>query len=174
MKRLGPVLLALLSGCIGNAPPPIPLRPVRFLLINDVYVADTTPEGQGGLARVATVRQRLHDTGPILFILAGDVLSPSLESKYFQGRQMIAALNAAQLDYATFGNHEFDFELDTLAARIAESKFKWISSNCTRADGTPFAKVLVGKTDPVLLAGLYALPKVTRTLTTALAEKTQQ
>jgi 2',3'-cyclic-nucleotide 2'-phosphodiesterase (5'-nucleotidase family) len=142
VKRLGPVLLALLSGCIGNAPPPIPLRPVRFLLINDVYVADTTPEGQGGLARVATVRQRLHDTGPILFILAGDMLSPSLESKYFQGRQMIAALNAAQLDYATFGNHEFDFELDTLAARIAESKFKWISSNCTRADGTPFAKVL--------------------------------
>jgi len=142
VKRLGLLLLTLLSGCIGNAPPPIPLRPVRFLLISDVYHADTTPDGQGGLARVATVRQRLADTGPILLVLAGDVLSPSLESKYFHGRQMIAALNAAQLDYASFGNHEFDFELDTLAARIAESKFKWISSNCTRSDGTPFAGVL--------------------------------
>jgi len=142
VKRLAAALLAVLCGCIGNAPPPIPLKPVRFLLISDVSIADTTPDGQGGLARVATVRQRLDDSGPILFILAGDALSPSLESKYFQGRQMIAALNAAELDYATFGNHEFDVELDTLVARIAESKFKWISSNCTRADGTPFTNVL--------------------------------
>ena len=142
MKRyLGPLLLGLIS-CIGNAPPPIPLKPVRFLVISDVYVADTLPDGRGGLARVATVRHRLADTGPILFVLAGDVLSPSLESKYLHGRQMIAALDAAKLDYATFGNHEFDFELDTLVARIAESKFKWISSNCTKADGTAFPSVL--------------------------------
>ena len=143
MRRyVGPALLGLMAGCIGNAPPPIPLRPVRFLAINDVYTADTTADGQGGLARVATVRHRLADTGPILFVLAGDVLSPSLDSKYFQGRQMVSALNAAKLDYATFGNHEFDFEPDTLVARIAESKFKWISSNCTSADGTAFPGVL--------------------------------
>jgi 2',3'-cyclic-nucleotide 2'-phosphodiesterase (5'-nucleotidase family) len=130
------------AGCTGNAPPPIPLRPVRFLSINDVYVADTLADGRGGLARVATVRKRLADQGRIVFVLAGDVLSPSLGSKYYRGRQMIQALNAAKLDYATFGNHEFDFELDSLLARIAESDFKWISSNCTRPDGTPFPKVL--------------------------------
>jgi 2',3'-cyclic-nucleotide 2'-phosphodiesterase (5'-nucleotidase family) len=129
-------------GCMGSAPPPIPLNPVRFLLINDVYVADTMDDGRGGLARVATVRQRLADQGPVLFVLAGDVLSPSLASKYFRGRQMVDALNRAKLDYATFGNHEFDIESDSLVARIAESKFKWISSNCTRADGTPFPRVL--------------------------------
>ena len=70
-------------------------------------------------------------------MLAGDVLSPSLLSKYYRGRQMVEALNAAKLDYATFGNHEFELPLDTLEARIAESNFKWISSNCTEADGTP-------------------------------------
>jgi 5'-nucleotidase/UDP-sugar diphosphatase len=139
------LLLACLIGvvgCAGNAPPPIPLRPVRFLSINDVYVADTLADGGGGLARVATVRKRLADQGRVVFVLAGDVLSPSLESKYFRGRQMVDALNAAKLDYATFGNHEFDFDADTLLARIAESDFKWISSNCTRPDGTPFPKVL--------------------------------
>jgi len=135
-------LLAGLSACVGSAPPPIPLNPVRFLLINDVYVADTMADGRGGLARVATVRQRLDDQGPVLFALAGDVLSPSLMSKYFGGAQMVDVLNAAKLDYATFGNHEFDLELDTLESRIAESKFKWISSNCTLANGTPFPKVL--------------------------------
>ena len=83
------------AGCAGNAPPPIPLNPVRFLSINDVYVADTLADDRGGLARVATVRKRLADQGPIVFVLAGDVLSPSLTSKYYRGRQMIEAMNAA-------------------------------------------------------------------------------
>lgn len=135
-------LLAALAGCMGSAPPPIPLNPVRFLLINDVYVADTTADGRGGLARVATVRKRLADQGPVVFVLAGDALGPSLLSKFYQGEQMVEALNAAKLDYATFGNHEFDLPLDTLIARIAASKFKWVSSNCTRANGSQIPQVL--------------------------------
>lgn len=127
---------------MGGAPPPIPLDPVRFLLVNDVYMADTLGDGRGGLARVATVRNRLADQGPVVFVLAGDALSPSLLTKYYGGRQMVEALNTAKLDYATFGNHEFDLELDTLVARIEASKFKWISSNCTLANGSPFPKVL--------------------------------
>jgi 2',3'-cyclic-nucleotide 2'-phosphodiesterase (5'-nucleotidase family) len=142
VRRTTAALLIGVAGCVSNAPPPIPLNPVRFLSINDVYVADTLDGGQGGLARVATVRRRLADQGPVVFVLAGDVLSPSLTSKYYRGRQMVDILNAAKLDYATFGNHEFDVEPDTLVARIAESKFKWISSNCGRPDGTPFPKVL--------------------------------
>ena len=55
---------------------------------------------------------------------------------------MVDAFNAAKLDYATFGNHEFDLDLDTLVARIADSKFKWVSSNCTLANGAPLPKVL--------------------------------
>jgi 5'-nucleotidase len=143
VTRLIGVALALsVAGCVGNAPPPIPLKPVRFLSINDVYMADTTLNGEGGLARVATVRNRLADQGRVLFVLAGDMLSPSLSSKYLHGRQMVEVLNTAKLDYATFGNHEFDFPADTLVTRISESKFKWISSNCTRTDGAAFPKVL--------------------------------
>ena len=142
--RITVVAAALLGGaaCAGGPGKPAPLNPVRFLLVNDVYVADTMADGNGGLARVATVRNRLADQGPVLFVLAGDVLSPSLLSKYYSGRQMVEAFNAAKLDYATFGNHEFELPLDTLEARIAESHFKWVSSNCARADGTPFPKVL--------------------------------
>jgi 2',3'-cyclic-nucleotide 2'-phosphodiesterase (5'-nucleotidase family) len=131
-----------LVGCVGSAPPPIPPKPVRFLLFNDVYVADTIPGGRGGLARVATVRNRLADQGRILFVLAGDVLGPSVLSKYYSGRQMIEAFNAAKLDYATFGNHDFNIDADTLAAMIAASKFKWVSSNCALANGSPIPKVL--------------------------------
>jgi 5'-nucleotidase / UDP-sugar diphosphatase len=139
---LGAALLVTTACMTTGAGKPIPLNPVRFLLVNDVYVADTMADGSGGLARVATVRTRLADQGPILFVLAGDVLSPSLLSKYYNGRQMVEAFNAARLDLATFGNHEFELPLDTLEARIAESDFRWISTNCGRADGTPIAKVL--------------------------------
>ncbi len=142
MRRL--VLAALIGtgACVGGGGPPIPLNPVRFLSINDVYVIDTMANGEGGLARVATVRRRLADQGPVIFVLAGDLLSPSLLSKYYNGRHMVEALDSARLNYATFGNHEFELPVDTLDARIAASTFKWLSSNCTLADGTRFPKVL--------------------------------
>jgi 2',3'-cyclic-nucleotide 2'-phosphodiesterase (5'-nucleotidase family) len=141
VTRFLPALLLAAVACVPGAKAPEPLNPVRFLLINDVYVADTLSNGRGGLARVATVRNRLADQGPTLFVLAGDVLSPSILSKYYGGRQMVEALNAAKLDYATFGNHEFELDRDTLIARIAGSNFKWLSANCTLADGAPFPKV---------------------------------
>jgi 2',3'-cyclic-nucleotide 2'-phosphodiesterase (5'-nucleotidase family) len=103
--------------------------PVTFLQINDVY--STIPvDGQGGLARVATLKQQMAAAGktPVL-VIAGDFLSPSVASSVFKGEQMVAALNAAGLDFATLGNHEFDFGSDFLIQRMAEAKWQWVVSN---------------------------------------------
>jgi 5'-nucleotidase len=51
------------------------------------------------------------------------------------GRQMVDVLNAVGLDWATLGNHEFDVGRDALVARLAESRFGWVSGNVTTADG---------------------------------------
>ena len=154
----GLLLAALMAGC-GLPPPPPPTNPMRFLLINDVYVLDSLADGGGGLARVATMRKRIAAEGPTLFVLAGDVLSPSLLSKFYAGRQMVEGLNAADLDYATFGNHEFELARDTLVARIAASRFKWLSANCTEADGKPFAGVAAWDTVRMQerLVGIFGL-----------------
>ena len=103
--------------------------PVTFLQINDVY--ETTPvDGLGGLAKIATIKQRLKDAGRTpLVVLAGDFLSSSVASTIFKGEQMIAALNAAGLDLATLGNHEFDFGDDMLITRMREAKWEWVVSN---------------------------------------------
>jgi 2',3'-cyclic-nucleotide 2'-phosphodiesterase (5'-nucleotidase family) len=147
LRRLVPGLaLGALAGCLGLPPAPAPTNPMRFLSINDVYVADTLADGSGGLARVATMRARVQAEGPTLFVLAGDFLSPSLLSKYYQGRQMVEALNAAKLDYATFGNHEFELPRDTLVDRIHISNFKWLSANCREANGDAFPGVLAWDT----------------------------
>jgi 2',3'-cyclic-nucleotide 2'-phosphodiesterase (5'-nucleotidase family) len=106
---------------------------VTLLQINDVY--STVPiNGAGGLARVATLKQQLSAGGhPVLMLLAGDFLSPSVASSVFKGEQMVATLNAAGLDYATLGNHEFDFGIDVLKQRMAESSFTWVVSNIVDA-----------------------------------------
>jgi 5'-nucleotidase / UDP-sugar diphosphatase len=142
VRTLAALLLVALASCFSPAPPPIPLKPVRFLLLNDVTVADTLADGSGGLARVATVRRRLDEQGPVLFVSAGDVLSPNGAAQPYRGRHMVDVLNRAGVDYATFGDDAFDHGVDTLVARVAESEFTWLSSNCRRPDGTAFPKVL--------------------------------
>src|SRR3989441_8408495 len=107
-----------------------PVR-VTLLQVNDVYQFTPVEGGaRGGLARVLTLRKQIMSESPhTLFLLAGDTISPSVESNTYQGKQMIDAWNTSGLDYATFGNHEFDFGPDVLRERIRESHFKWLAAN---------------------------------------------
>src|SRR3989441_9963511 len=107
-----------------------PVR-VTLLQLNDVYQFAPVDGGtRGGLARVLTLRKQIMSESPhTLFLLAGDTISPSVESNTYQGKQMIDAWNTSGLDYATFGNHEFDFGPDVLRERIRESEFKWLAAN---------------------------------------------
>jgi len=138
---LAAVLLLAACGPSRRGPPTPSVAPLRFLLINDVYFGDTLRDGSAGLARVAALRDSLARTGPVTFVLAGDFLSPSLLSKWYRGMQMVEQLNAAKLDMATFGNHEFEIDRDSLITRIAQSRFRWTSANCMMRDGNPFPRV---------------------------------
>lgn len=114
---------------------------ITFLQLNDVYQIDPVDHGlHGGLARVATLKKELIAKTPdAIFVLAGDTLSPSVASKLFKGRQMISGWNALNLDYSTFGNHEFDFGPFELLKRMQDSKFTWVCSNVLdKATGKPF------------------------------------
>lgn len=114
---------------------------ITILQINDVYQIAPVDRGRrGGLARVATLQKQIRAKSPnTLFMLAGDFISPSVASRLFKGRQMIAALNAAHLDIATFGNHEFDFGPDVLIERMKESKFAYTIANVIdKRTGKPF------------------------------------
>jgi 5'-nucleotidase len=104
---------------------------VTLLQLNDVYQFAPVDGGtRGGLARVLTLRKQIMSESPhALFLLAGDTISPSVESNTYQGKQMIDAWNSSGLDYATFGNHEFDFGPEVLRARMSESHFKWLAAN---------------------------------------------
>ena len=132
---------------------------INFIQINDVYeIAPLAGGTEGGLAKVATIKKIYLEKNPNTFlVMAGDFLSPSVynslkfEGKSIRGRQMIEAMNAAGMDIAIFGNHEFDIKEAELQERINESNFQWVASNTFHKQNgstVPFAKTTATATTP--------------------------
>jgi 5'-nucleotidase len=118
-----------------------PTTTITILQLNDVYQVSPVDRGKrGGIARVGTLQKKIRAQSPnTLFLLSGDFISPSVASRLFKGKQMIAALNAAGLDIATLGNHEFDFGPDVLRQRMEESRFAYTIANVfDKLTGKPF------------------------------------
>jgi 2',3'-cyclic-nucleotide 2'-phosphodiesterase (5'-nucleotidase family) len=133
---------------------------ITYIQVNDVYEIAPLENGKsGGMARVATLKNENLKLNPNTFlVIAGDFLSPSVynslqfEGKRIRGKQMVEAMNAAGMDFAVFGNHEFDINEQELQDRLNESRFRWVSSNTFHKQGTtvsPFAKVTSSKREPL-------------------------
>jgi 5'-nucleotidase len=122
---------------------------LTLLQVNDVYQFLPVERGaRGGLARISTLHKKyLAANANTLFLLGGDTISPSVESNTYKGEQMIDAWNAVGLDYAVFGNHEFDFGPQVLRDRIRQSRFGWLGANVIdKKTGKPF-----GETPPFVI-----------------------
>lgn len=155
------ILLAAASlvSCAGGPRPGTdsgpPSGPVEFIILqmNDIYELTPVSGGrEGGLARVAALRKELLAENPnTLTILAGDLFSPSalgtarVDGEPLAGRQIVAVMNILGLDYATFGNHEFDLKEGEFLDRLAESDFTWVSTNVFDRHRQPFPWVVASK-----------------------------
>ena len=144
---------------------------ITFMQVNDVY--EMLPVGgEGGIARLATVRQQLLAANPNTFtVLSGDLFSPSalgtakVDGERLAGKQMVAAMNAFGLDFAIFGNHEFDIKEAQFRQRMEETQTQWFSSNVFEADGTAFPdtpeniifSVTNGRGGPDVTVGMFGL-----------------
>lgn len=65
----------------------------------------------------------------VLRLDAGDQMQGTLQSNLVFGRSVVEGFNAIGLDAAVIGNHDLDWGLDTLRARIAESRYTWLAAN---------------------------------------------
>ena len=145
MFRLRVAAIVLLLGAPVHAQNRAPAT-FTILHFNDVYEITPVEAGKsGGLARVARYRAGLKSKDPtLLTTLGGDYVSPSalgtarIDGEALRGRQMVAVLNMVGVDWATFGNHEFDIPEAALRSRLQESKFRLVSSNVTDASGALF------------------------------------
>jgi 5'-nucleotidase/UDP-sugar diphosphatase len=166
------IIFVILRPAPVSAPAAESVVHITIMQLNDVYeITPVSGGAQGGLARVATVRNDLLAENPnTVMILSGDLFSPSAlgtapyENGRLAGRQMVAVMNEIGLDYATFGNHEFDLDRDQFLARLAESSFTWFSSNVTDAGARPFPGVspnvvftVAGEAGHQIQIGLFGL-----------------
>jgi 5'-nucleotidase/UDP-sugar diphosphatase len=144
-------------GRVETAPPAV----VTILHFNDAHEMDAAERGRsGGLARVATLADRLRKThAPLLVTLGGDYLSPSavgnarINGEPLAGRQAVAILNTLGVHWATLGNHEFDISEAAFNQRLAESKFGVVTSNVVDTTGQPFKGTVASAVVPLKAGG---------------------
>ncbi len=112
---------------------------LRVLAINDFHGA-LLPRAQswsrGRLAGGAAALKATMDSAAaacggcaVLRLDAGDEMQGTLQSNLFYGRSTIEAFNHMGIQAAAIGNHDFDWSVDTLRQRIAESRYPWLSAN---------------------------------------------
>ncbi len=113
------------------------------LHINDVSRIGGLMNGDGGLARVRSLRVELEEEcgGDVMLTNGGDSLFPSLLSREFEGRQMVDVLSMMDGDVGEFDPFQFsvfgnsDFEMGRLSDAvkfsntIAQSQFSWLTTN---------------------------------------------
>ncbi|HSM19817.1 MAG TPA: 5'-nucleotidase C-terminal domain-containing protein [Hyphomicrobiales bacterium] len=108
---------------------------ITFLLTNDVYKMSGGKE-RGGFARLSgAVKAERAKGGNVVYVHAGDAISPSLLSGFDEGEHIIALLNVAPPDLFVPGNHEFDFGPDVFKKRMAEADFAVLAANLRDASG---------------------------------------
>ncbi|MGH7558987.1 MAG: 5'-nucleotidase C-terminal domain-containing protein, partial [Gemmatimonadota bacterium] len=133
---------ATLDSLLATLPPSLPAGSdsarLAILATNDLHGAlePLTPawaEGDtiGGAATLATYIEAVEDRypGATLHLDGGDVMQGTVVSNLTHGRSSVDVLERIGLDAAAIGNHEFDWGVDTLRARIGQADFPWLSAN---------------------------------------------
>lgn len=111
---------------------------LRILATTDFHGA-ITPEAAswagGRLAGGAAVLGAMIDSAtvacdcPVLHLDGGDQMQGTLVSNLDHGRGTVAGFNAMGLDAAVVGNHDLDWGVDTLRARMREARYPWLAAN---------------------------------------------
>lgn len=134
------LLAALLLAATGaGGPPAAPAQPCALILsTNDTHghLLPSKPawfhhRKVGGVALIeAYFRRAMAATDcPAFIFSAGDVMQGTPVSNFLNGRSTIAVFDSMGYDAASFGNHEFDWGIDTLRARLRQADFPFLGAN---------------------------------------------
>ncbi len=109
---------------------------LTILGVGDIYAFDAH-RGRGGVARLNAVARAERAANPnTLYLMDGDMLSPSLLSGLDGGRNMIELTSIVPFDLAVPGNHEFDFGPENFVEQMKASAYPWAAVNIRRKDGS--------------------------------------
>ncbi len=93
------------------------------------------PRYFGGVANLAGMLQHKEKLakGDAIILDNGDMWTGPTESTLLRGESVIQAYNEIGFTAANVANHEFDFGLEILRARVSEAKFPFLGANIVKA-----------------------------------------
>jgi len=118
---------------------------LRIIATNDFHGAlEPRPDGagtlRGGAAAVAaTIRRAAAECAPgceTLLVDGGDMFQGTPASNLAYGRPVVDIYNTLGYAAAALGNHEFDWGVDTLRARMRQARHAILGANVRHADGS--------------------------------------
>jgi 5'-nucleotidase/UDP-sugar diphosphatase len=137
-------LASPLSPTSTSTPLPSPSSPASTRL-TILYTGDEhgwmsgQENGQGAaeLLGLWQVEHNLSQDPSVILLSGGDNWTGPAISTWFDGESMVEVMNAMGYSASAVGNHEFDFGLEVLQARLDQADFPYLSANLRlRSDGT--------------------------------------
>jgi len=141
-----PAVNPLVPAAVSNSRPAFPsgTRFLRIIATNDFHGAleprpDANGATRGGAAYVAAAIDRARDECvprcEVLLLDAGDLFQGTPASNLSFGRPVVEYYNRMGYAASALGNHEFDWGVDTLRARMRQAKFGILGANVRYIDG---------------------------------------
>lgn len=136
---------------------------LRLIATNDLHGAldpKLTSRGKesGGAGAMAASIERAKRECPApcvtLLVDGGDMFQGTAESNLAHGRPVVELYNALGYAAAAVGNHEFDWGLDTLRARMSEAHFSVLGANVRYRNGRDVAWI---PNDTIVERGPYRI-----------------
>ena len=104
---------------------------ISLLTVNDFHGAMTGDAKNPGISKLTAYlknEEKANKNGTLI-LSAGDMFQGTADSNLLYGASVVTAMNEAGFDAMVLGNHEFDWGLDKLKARIASSNFPYLGAN---------------------------------------------
>lgn len=127
MRKIFKVIISLficlsLFSCVKK-----PKEDVYIFFTSDVHCG--VEDGLGYPALKALVDEAKNEGKNVLLLDDGDFIQGGNLGSFSKGEIMIELMNAMGYDYATLGNHEFDYGMNQLKDLIDKSNFEYIVCN---------------------------------------------
>ncbi len=105
---------------------------IVILYTNDVHcgVDAGKPKGSMGYANLAAYKKEMEAThNNVVLVDAGDAIQGEAIGTLSDGDYLVDIMNFVGYDFATYGNHEFDYGMDKALGLLTKSKATYLSCN---------------------------------------------
>ncbi|MEE0831128.1 MAG: hypothetical protein UIM26_06645, partial [Longicatena sp.] len=121
------IVIVIIIGCLTLANKDQRSDDIVILYTNDVH---TYIDKTLSYDHIAAIKNQLEEDYKYVYLVdAGDHVQGTGYGSMDQGESIVKMMNAAEYDFATLGNHEFDYGMDGCMNVIDLAEYQYLSCN---------------------------------------------